>query len=53
MYNVENIEETFHASLMELAEFQKSHEQKVIEAYRNHPEMQQAINKILDIDEEK
>lgn len=50
MYGVENIEKTFVLSADIISEQQKRHEKEVILAYRAHPDMQKAVDRLLKIE---
>lgn len=48
IYNIENILGTFGYTDEEPVNL-TSHEVKLIKQYRNHPEIQDAVNKLLDV----
>ncbi|MGM9551958.1 MAG: helix-turn-helix transcriptional regulator [Clostridia bacterium] len=57
IYNVEDILAEFKADMIDIHSIEKHeaitltpHEEKVISSYRNHPEMQPAVDKVLGID---
>lgn len=52
IYGVENIEKTFETIKIEISEQQKIHEQKLIDAYRKHTDMQAAVDRLLKIENE-